>query len=293
MYAGFGIKGMRLIKVIINTDREADEQAREEGFKQADVYRQSGGVPEVYNIDTITVKGRDFYAVSMEHVDGDDLVEYFAKNKPTKKETVDLLKKVVRGIGGIHAAGYAHRDIKPANIKVTQTGDVKILDFGIAANLNGKGLDREKTLSGTPTYMAPEQVEGRVDQRSDIYALGCTLFEMLKGETPLEYSTMRYLKKEIDHVEAQAMLKSILKFDINKEVKTSPEVQKALSRLGKGFEYIITTCLQKNPKKRFQNCEQIIEALDRMNETDASYDTPVKETASAAGIEKYFPGLAR
>jgi serine/threonine-protein kinase len=111
-------------------------------------------------------------------------------------EAVTLFAQILDGIGHAHAQGIIHRDLKPANVMLTPTGTVKIMDFGIAHALGGQRLTMPGRLIGTFEYMSPEQVLGQAtDPRSDIYALGILLFEMVTGRVPFsrnsEYELMR------------------------------------------------------------------------------------------------------
>src|SRR5262245_31410543 len=123
----------------------------------------------------------------MELVDGRPL-SALLEERPRDPGHVAMLEKIARGVGAAHARGVVHRDLKPSNILVTQAGEPKVTDFGLAqvagggAKLTGPGA-----VVGTPLYMAPEQGQGRNDQvsrRTDVYALGAILYEMLTGRPP-------------------------------------------------------------------------------------------------------------
>jgi serine/threonine protein kinase len=105
-------------------------------------------------------------------------------------KALQLFKQIVEGISYAHKKGVIHRDIKPSNIIVTPNGEVKITDFGIAKIQGDVGFTKTGTKMGTIYYMSPEQIRGEhVDERSDIYSLGITLFEMLAGRKPFEIAT--------------------------------------------------------------------------------------------------------
>ena len=130
------------------------------------------------------------YFFIMEYVDGVDLAQRLASGSMTTDEALALVPQVCDALQYSHDRGVVHRDIKPGNLLIDRTGKVKIADFGLA-KLVGTGLDefdltRTSAALGTPRYMAPEQMEGgpSADHRTDIYALGVVLYEMLTGEVP-------------------------------------------------------------------------------------------------------------
>ncbi|MBI1323644.1 protein kinase [bacterium] len=130
-----------------------------------------------------------------ELIEGEDLSKRLRTVKPTFAETVRLCVEVAEILNVAHAEGLIHRDIKPANILLEKGGRVVISDFGIAATLDD--LDRESGMViGTPSYMAPEQAQGRTSEigpATDIYALGVILFEMLTGRLPFEQPDTKVL----------------------------------------------------------------------------------------------------
>ncbi|MBC7633025.1 serine/threonine-protein kinase, partial [Aeromicrobium sp.] len=117
----------------------------------------------------------------MELVEGSSLRDLLVSHGPSLRSVI-VVRSVLDGLAACHQAGILHLDIKPANVLVTKDGGVKIVDFGIARAAS----DATATIAGTPHYMPPEQYEGRVDERSDIYSVGCLLFECLTGSPPFE-----------------------------------------------------------------------------------------------------------
>lgn len=115
----------------------------------------------------------------MELVDGASVKQLLADHGPSI-ESVRLVRHVLAGLDACHRADILHLDIKPANVLLTAAGDVRIVDFGISRAAS----DLTATIAGTPHYMSPEQYEGRVDRRSDVYSVACLLFETLTGRTP-------------------------------------------------------------------------------------------------------------
>ncbi len=140
--------------------------------------------------------GRPFLV--MELVEGRPLSELL---KGDRSGLLPLLEKAARGVAAAHARGIVHRDLKPANILVTAGGEPKVGDFGLAHVLETRSeLTRTGTAVGTPLYMAPEQVEGRpggISPRTDVYALGAILYEVLSGRPPHQGETLAELYRKI------------------------------------------------------------------------------------------------
>jgi len=137
--------------------------------------------------------------LALEYVEGETLAERIARGPLPLDDTLDLLRQVAAALEAAHEGSVVHRDLKPANIKITPTGDVKVLDFGLAkggsgtASESASDLARSPTLThaatgagvilGTAAYMSPEQARGKaVDKRADIWSFGCLLYECLTGQ---------------------------------------------------------------------------------------------------------------
>ncbi len=145
-------------------------------------------------------------ALVMELVEGDDLSQRIAHGAIPLDEALPIARQIAEALEAAHEAGIIHRDLKPANIKIREDGTVKVLDFGLAklTQASGSGLQASGELSQSPTittpamtqagmilgtaaYMAPEQAKGRAaDKRSDVWAFGCVLYEMLTGQRAFE-----------------------------------------------------------------------------------------------------------
>jgi eukaryotic-like serine/threonine-protein kinase len=181
----------------------------------------------------------------MEFVDGENFQQIVNRRGAIpSSEAVPLFKQALAGIGAAHEMGIVHRDVKPANIMLNRRGVVKVMDFGIAKVVGERGLTRTGVQLGTVFYMSPEQVKGKTaDVRSDIYALGVTLYELLTAHVPFnaasEYDVLT------DHVNTAPPL---------------PSTHNA--NIPKGIESIVLKALEKKPEDRFQTVAEFSDALD-------------------------------
>jgi molecular chaperone DnaK len=146
------------------------------------------------------VRINDFFEIknkkmlSMEYIEGDDMKRMLAmKRSLAVEELKHYVLQICEGLEFAHKRGVIHRDVKPANIMITMEQEVKITDFGIAKNLQSEDMTTGSRILGTPLYMAPEQIEGRqVDARSDIYALGIMMYELISGNPPFMEGNIEY-----------------------------------------------------------------------------------------------------
>jgi tRNA A-37 threonylcarbamoyl transferase component Bud32 len=181
--------------------------------------------------------------IAMEYVDGTGLREYL-----NRKATFDLgqivaiVSQVLEALDFAHERGVVHRDIKPANLILTAAGAVKVADFGIA-RIDTSNLTNAGMVMGTPSYMSPEQCQGReIDRRSDLFSTGVVLYELLTGEKPFSGS-----------IEAIA-------FKICYEEHRPPSETSKLA-VTPALDAIVATALAKAPETRFQNARAFNRAL--------------------------------
>ena len=131
-----------------------------------------------------------FY-ITMEYVEGENLKSFIRRSgQLAPRKAISLGKQVCEGLSEAHRLGIIHRDLKPQNIMIDREGNARIMDFGIARFTEAEGLTGSGVMVGTPEYMSPEQVETiEVDKRTDIYALGVILYEMVTGRVPFAGET--------------------------------------------------------------------------------------------------------
>jgi serine/threonine protein kinase len=184
----------------------------------------------------------------MEYVEGVTLDNYLQNiSGPIPEEKAkDIFLKLLDAFAYAHAQGIVHRDIKPSNIMLLPDGEIKILDFGIAKNLQAEAnnLTRTGMRIGTIFYMSPEQIKGQeVDARTDIYSLGITFFEMLTGRNPFPTD--------------------LSEFDLSNKIvnENLPRLKIFYPNISEGMQMIIDKATAKKPQDRFQNIEELRSAL--------------------------------
>lgn len=188
----------------------------------------------------------DTYWMIMEYVEGKTLEDWlFIHKKITHQLAASIAVQILDGLDHAHRKGIIHRDIKPANVMINEEGEVKIMDFGIARMRSEQRITSHGKSVGTLEYMAPEQIQGQEgDERTDVYAVGNILYEMLCGTVPFQSETDYQLMK--DKLEKQP--ESIIQ-----ENHTVPV----------SFEKIIFKALQRQPNKRYKSALELKNAIEK------------------------------
>jgi serine/threonine protein kinase len=183
--------------------------------------------------------------IVMEHVRGETLADVLRRDgRLEPNRATRIATSVADALGVAHAAGIVHRDVKPANVMLTPDGRTKLTDLGIARGIEGESITRASSILGTAGYVSPEQARGdRVDHRSDIYSLGCVLYEMLTGRQPFE----------ADNPVAVAF----------KHVHEAPLPPTSLeASIPPALEAVVLRAMEKDPASRFPSVANMTSALN-------------------------------
>lgn len=198
--------------------------------------------------DTESAWGTKF--IVMEKLSGKMLADLIYEGARLSWDDVRrLLREICQGLHYSHAKGLLHRDVKPSNIFITDEGKVKLLDYGIAVEVENSAATTGRTF-GTPHYMAPEQVRGhQLDGRSDLYAVGIVAYELITGDVPFDSEDTR----------------DLLRMHLN---ATLPDPRYRVPDLPTDLVQFIYTCTAKSPGQRFEDCAAAAAYLDGTVETE-------------------------
>ena len=210
----------------------------------------------------------DVHYIVMEHVAGETLADTLrSAGRIDPERAAKITTDVADALAAAHAARMIHRDVKPANVMLTPDGRTKLMDLGIARSLDGESITRASSILGTAGYVSPEQARGeRVDHRSDIYSLGCVLYEMLTGRQPFVADDP--LAVAYKHVHEAVVPPSSLE----------PSVPSVL-------EGVTMRAMAKDPAARFQSVAEMVSATD---DRPAPF-APVAVTTPLPGIGATTP----
>lgn len=216
--------------------------------------REAKNQAKLSHPNIVTVYGfieyADLLGIVMEYVEGESLEKVIQRQgRFNLYDVMYILKQILLGLGYAHSKGFVHRDIKPSNIILNKEGIAKIMDFGISKSLfDDKDVTKTGAKIGTVYYMSPEQIKGNdVTNRSDIYSIGCTVFEMIVGHPPFDYDS------EYDVMDSHLR-------------KSPPRISSLLTGIPEEVDGVILKALEKNPLNRYSTCEEMyadVQELDK------------------------------
>ncbi|MBZ5681085.1 MAG: tetratricopeptide repeat protein [Acidobacteriia bacterium] len=183
--------------------------------------------------------------ITMEFVEGRDLRALIQeKKKFSPEEAVEIVQQVCRALEAAHGVGVIHRDLKPQNIMRDKSGRILVMDFGLARTLEGDGMTQTGALVGTMEYMSPEQALGKdLDQRSDLFAVGLILYELLSGKMPFR---------------AESALASLIKRTQERAIPVSDHDE----TIPRPLSNIVSKCLERDPSLRYHSASEMLRDLD-------------------------------
>ncbi|MCK4646217.1 MAG: protein kinase [Candidatus Aminicenantes bacterium] len=225
---------LKLIKPEIASDKKTIERFSNELKMARKISHRN--VCRMYDLG----EEKGIHYITMEYVPGEDLKTTIRRVGPLGAgKTLFIAKQVCEGLIEAHRLGVVHRDLKPQNIMIDKEGNTRIMDFGIARSLKGKGITGAGVMIGTPEYMSPEQAEVKdVDQRSDIYSLGVILYEMVTGRVPFEGETA-------------------LSIAMKHKSEMPKDPRELNTQIPEDLSQVILKCMEKDKENRYQTAEEL------------------------------------
>ncbi|MCF8413168.1 MAG: protein kinase [Melioribacteraceae bacterium] len=258
VYEAYDTKLERKVAIKVMSSQLFNRSSFIERFK-----REAKNQAKLIHQNVVTVYGfmeyGDMLGIVMEFVEGESLEKVIYRQKRLHLyDVIYIMKQVLAGIGYAHSKGFIHRDIKPSNIVFNKEGSAKIMDFGISKSLFEKGVTQTGAKVGTVYYMSPEQIKGiDITHRSDVYSLGCTMYEMLVGKPPF------YGENDYDIMDAHLK-------------KEPPKISEMIPGTPKIIDDIITKSMNKDPEKRYVHCSEFQSALREVD----NYISNISTTAA-------------
>lgn len=241
--------------------------------------REAKNQAQLSHPNIVTVYGfieyHNLLGIVMEFVDGESLDRLIYRQKRLHiYDAIYITRQVLAGLGYAHAKGFVHRDIKPSNIILNKEGVAKIVDFGISKSLFDKGVTHTGAKIGTVLYMSPEQITGKdITHRSDIYSIGCTLYEMLVGQPPF-YEDNEY---------------NVMEGHLKKKHKKVNEIMPGTSEI---IDKIIERALAKDPNERYNDCGEFQQAVHELDKYLAQVESNLFKQTKRKPKSKVFSIVA-
>ena len=265
---------------ILRSDQSTDAISilRFEREAQAATTLAHPNIVEIYDVGEY--KNRHY--IVMEYVAGKTLKKVIRDRAPLLNlEAVDTMKQLTSAVAEAHKRGIIHRDIKPQNVIVKSDGSLKILDFGIATAKGSAQLTQANNVMGSVHYLAPELAKGEpASPQSDIYALGIVFYEMLTGDVP--FKADQAVQIALQHMR-----------------EPMPSVRKANPNVPQSVENIIIRATAKNPRLRYQSCDEMLKDLEKcmlpehQNDKPLSLNDPIDKTPTKQEKEDTKVGVTR
>lgn len=243
--------------------------------------REAKNQAKLSHPNIVTVYGfieyEDLLGIVMEYVEGESLEKVLQRQgRFNLYDVMYILKQILLGLGYAHSKGFVHRDIKPSNIILNREGIAKIMDFGISKSMfDDKDFTKPGAKIGTVYYMSPEQIKGGdVTNRSDIYSIGCTAYEMIVGHPPFE-SDSEY-----------EVMESHLR-------KTPQKISSILTGIPEEVDKVILKAMEKNPLNRYATCEEMYEDVQQLDKAISKvYTSYFKKTEERSKTYKFASASA-
>lgn len=265
---------------ILRSDQSTDAISilRFEREAQAATTLAHPNIVEIYDVGEY----KNHHYIVMEYVAGKTLKKVIRDRAPLLNlEAVDTMKQLTSAVAEAHKRGIIHRDIKPQNVIVKSDGSLKILDFGIATAKGSAQLTQANNVMGSVHYLAPELAKGEpASPQSDIYALGIVFYEMLTGDVP--FKADQAIQIALQHMR-----------------EPMPSVRKANPNVPQYVENIIIRATAKNPKLRYQSCDEMLNDLEKcmspehQNDKPLSLNDPIDKTPTKQEKEDIKAGMTR
>jgi len=263
VYRALDIKLQRTVALkFLPADLNASEKDKERFLKEARTASSldHANIGVIHGVEE-TVDGRTF--IVMAFYEGESLSQKIRSGPLSVAEAIDIAMQMARGLGQAHTRHIVHRDVKPSNVMLTGQGVAKIVDFGLARVVSSQSMTETGGMTGTVSYMSPEQTLGNpVDQRTDIWALGVVLAEMLTGQNPFYRDSVPSVVMAILH-----------------------EPPRTLEGVPGQLQEIIYRALSKDPQRRYQNCAEILSDLERVKPEFASPAANMDPSARTRSIK--------
>ena len=288
---------VKMLKMDMARDESFRERFRLEAQNSARLNHPN--IVAVYDTGAENVDGVDVPFIVMERVNGRNLRDIVREDGPLPpNRAASLLIPVARALQASHDAGIIHRDIKPANIMVTNTGEVKVMDFGIARAVDDSSSVHTQTSAviGTAQYLSPEQARGKpVDARSDIYALGCVMYEAVTGTPPFENESpfgVAYMHVQEDPEPPSERLAALGRTNgAHGTVANAADAANALTDdEAVNLDSVILTAMAKHPADRYQSATQMCEDLTLLERGSVTHAARTHLAAAEHDLGQQQPG---